>query len=413
MAARWMLYSYDALGLGHVRRMLSIARAGLARRGDLNALLATCSPQIDALPVPAGLDYVKLPSARKIENDRYLPRTLDLEAAHLRAMRSGMLLNVARWFRPDFLLVDKTPAGLMGELGPSLALLRRAGRDSCIGLGWRDILDEPGRVHDEWRKHDTLATIARFYDEIWVYGDPTIFDVREAYQLPDPIADRVRYLGYLAPRVDQERREQARAALGIDGSPLALVTAGGGEDGERLLACYLEAAHRRLLPEPLASMLVTGPFLPADAVQRLAGSTPQGVTVTRFVSGLDGVIAAADVVVSLAGYNTVCEVLGSGTPAVLVPRVGLREEQRMRAARLAERGLVEQVPPDSMTPASIAEGVRRAMARGRRAVQGLRLDGLDGVFHALSRILPGSATPPVAVDEPAAVLPAVAREAAS
>jgi predicted glycosyltransferase len=54
MHSHWLLYSYDALGLGHARRMTGIARAVLPSRPDLSALLVTCSPQIDALPVPAG-----------------------------------------------------------------------------------------------------------------------------------------------------------------------------------------------------------------------------------------------------------------------------------------------------------------------------------------------------------------------
>src|SRR2546427_12319533 len=183
MGPRWLLYSYDALGLGHVRRMLSLARAVLAERSDLSALLATCSPQIDALPVPPGLDYIKLPSARKVGNHHYVSRTLRLDGERLRAMRSGILLDAARWFEPDLMLVDKSPTGLMGELVPSLDLLR-GGRARLV-LGWRDILDAPRRVLAEWRDLGTLGTLERLYEEIWVYGDPAGFDVREAYHLPD------------------------------------------------------------------------------------------------------------------------------------------------------------------------------------------------------------------------------------
>src|SRR5439155_13437723 len=118
--ARWMLYSYDALGLGHVRRLLGIVRAVLSKRSDLTVLLATCSPQIDALPVPDGLDYVKLPSARKLNNQSYASRTLRLDAERFQALRSELLLSLIGRYEPDLLLVDKTPTGMMGELGPGL-----------------------------------------------------------------------------------------------------------------------------------------------------------------------------------------------------------------------------------------------------------------------------------------------------
>jgi predicted glycosyltransferase len=102
----------------------------------------------------------------------------------------------------------------------------------------------------------------------------------------------------------------------------------------------------------------------------------------------------------MAGYNTVCEVLGSGTPAVLVPRVGHREEQRMRAVRLATLGLVEYLPPTTIEPHGLAAAVRRALGRGRRNYPRPGLDGLDRVVRELRRLLPQSLSPRAAADRP-------------
>ena len=129
MSSHWLLYSHDALGLGHVRRMLAIAGSALIGRPDLSALLLTCSPQVDALPLPAGLDYIKLPSARKLTAHQYVPRTLRVDPARLTRLRSALIADVARVYEPDLVLVDKSPLGLMGELTPALELLRaREGR---------------------------------------------------------------------------------------------------------------------------------------------------------------------------------------------------------------------------------------------------------------------------------------------
>ena len=161
------------------------------------------------------------------------------------------------------------------------------------------------------------------------------------------------------------------------------------------------------MDDGLSSFVVTGPFMPEDAQRRLRAVAPESVTVTPFLPGLDDVIAVADVVVSMAGYNTVCELLGSGTPAVLVPRVGHREEQRMRAARLANLGLVEHVPPAAIEPRGLAAAVRRALGRGRRHCVEPRLDGLDRVAREVSRLLPlstGSRTADTPKTRPAAEL---------
>ena len=395
MLSHWLLYSYDALGLGHARRMTGIARAVLPTRPDLASLLVTCSPQIDALPVPQGLDYVKLPSARKIATSEYAARTMRLDPARLRELRATIVEQVARSFRPDFFLCDKSPCGLMGELAPTLDHLRFETHGTRMVLGWRDILDSPDRMAHEWRKNDLLSQIERWYDEVWVYGDPSMFDVRTQYSLPSRIADRIRYVGYLTPRVSPEAIADARAHLealapGTPGSgPIALVTVGGGEDGEAILARWLATAQAGLLPRDLRSVVVTGPMMSEEARARIGGSVPASCTVTRYIGGLESYAAAADVVVCMAGYNTSCEVLGARTPTVMMPRTTQREEQRIRATMLAKHGLVDMVDVRDASTADVADAVRRALARGRRADDGgLALDGHSRVATEVARIVP-------------------------
>jgi len=377
-----------------------IARAVLPSRPDISALLVTCSPQIDALPVPAGLDYVKLPSARKLSTSQYVARTMRLEPDRLRDLRATILEEVARSFQPDFFLCDKSPCGLMGELAPTLDRIRTESPATRMVLGWRDILDSPERVRAEWRKSGALSHIDRWYDEVWVYGDPSLFDVREEYDLPRHIADRVRYVGYLTPTVSPEAIADARAELetlapGEPGSgPIALVTVGGGEDGESLIQRWLAAVRAGLLPAGLRTVAVTGPMMPEDAQARIAEAAPASVAVTRYIGGLEAYSAAADLVIGMAGYNTSCELLGARTPAVLVPRASQREEQRMRASRLAARGLVQSVDGPDVTPEAVAAAARRALEVGRRGEEvGLQLDGLARVAREVARIVPMRSRP--------------------
>lgn len=400
MLSHWLLYSYDALGLGHARRMTGIARAVLPSRPDLSALLVTCSPQIDALPVPVGLDYVKLPSARKLSTSQYVARTMRLEPDRLRDLRATILEEVARSFQPDFFLCDKSPCGLMGELAPTLDRLRTDSPATRMVLGWRDILDAPDRMRSEWRKTGVLTHIDRWYDEVWVYGDPGLFDVCEEYDLPRHIADRVRYVGYLSPQLAPEAVADARAELEVlapgevGSGPIALVTVGGGEDGESVLARWIQAAHAGRLPKNIRSVLVTGPMMPEDAQARIAEAAPSSCVVTRYIGGLELYTAAADLVVCMAGYNTSCEVLGARTPTVMVPRASQRDEQRLRAVRLAERGLVEMIEATESAEA-LALAAHRALERGRRLHDaGLSLDGHLRIQQEVARVLPVKPVPP-------------------
>ena len=159
-----------------------------------------------------------------------------------------------------------------------------------------------------------------------------------------------------------------------------------------MLATWIETVRSGAAPKGLRTLLVTGPFLSADALDRLRASAPASVTVVPFLSRLESYVAAADLVVSMAGYNTVCEILAAGTPAVLTPRSSQRDEQRLRSTRLAERGLVEAVDPDQLTPRALAEAAHRALERGRRVAPApageLALSGLAQVARAIERLLP-------------------------
>jgi len=363
---------------------LAVAKAVLRERNDIGALLITCSPLVDALPIPQGLDYIKLPSARKLDNDHYAPRTLPMEPGTFRRMRARLILDAAQTYDPHLVLIDKSPLGLMAECRDALDALRTGHSGRSMVLGWRDILDDPKTVFAEWSKNGTLRNVEAYYDELWVYGDPELFDVREEYQVPEPIASRIRYLGYLAPDVDPTSRDFLRAALLGNGESLAVVTPGGGEDGERVTAAYLDAASRGLLPRGLRSLVVTGPAMPTSALARFQEQTIPGVTVESFRTDLTTAIAAADVVVGMGGYNTVCEALAGRTPAVLAPRRWPRQEQYLRAKRFEARGLCHVVEPE---PQALSNGVRQALASGPLRGQLPACGGLDRVRQEVGRIL--------------------------
>jgi predicted glycosyltransferase len=67
--------------------------------------------------------------------------------------------------------------------------------------------------------------------------------------------------------------------------------------------------------------------------------------------------------VSQAGYNTLMEILAVGARAVVVPFAdGQESEQPLRARLLAERGLVQAVAPEELTPALLAAAIDAAAA---------------------------------------------------
>jgi predicted glycosyltransferase len=292
-----------------------------------------------------------------------------------------MILALARRVKPDLLVVDNVPAGLNGELLPTLRHLRESGESGRLVLGLRDVVDGARRVRSTWARDGHFDLLDDVYDLVVVYGDPSVYDVVERYGFSDRAAAKTRYVGYL-PR-DAEAQPQER-----NGRLRLLATAGGGGDGFDLLMTVLEARRRCPRELDLDCQIVTGPFMPVGDSERLrrASEGLEGVRVVDFHPDLTSVMASADVVVSMAGYNSICEILSLGRRAVVVPRVRPRREQLIRASALASRGLVRMIRPESLTPQTLAAEVT-AVLRDPPARALPRFDGLSALARELERLL--------------------------
>jgi predicted glycosyltransferase len=109
----------------------------------------------------------------------------------------------------------------------------------------------------------------------------------------------------------------------------------------------------------LTSLVIGGPELPADkkpALLQQIAETPRTHWLD-YTDDLASYMVAANAVVSMGGYNTVCEILSLGKRAVIVPRTQPVEEQWIRAKRMAEMGLFQTIHPDRLT----AEGLAAAL----------------------------------------------------
>jgi predicted glycosyltransferase len=64
---------------------------------------------------------------------------------------------------------------------------------------------------------------------------------------------------------------------------------------------------------------------------------------------------AADLVISMGGYNTICEILSLGKRAIVVPRVHPVQEQWIRAERMAKLGCFQTIHPHCLTPNTLIQ----------------------------------------------------------
>lgn len=355
---RIAMYSPGIVGLGHTRRNLLIAQSLAGSDLQPCILMIAESRQANVFAMPDGVDSLTLPAFKKV-NGACRPRYLDIPLEELTALRSQTIRAAVQAFMPDVLIVDNLPLGALQELVPTLDYLHSQG--ACCILGLRDILDDPGVIREEWRQAGNENVIRARYDALWVYGDPSVYDVVAEYGFANDIAAKIQYTGYL----DQSERAalvpegwtDPLEALGLMPDGYALCLVGGGQDGAPLAEAFANA----VFPDDMSGVIVTGPFMPQEATQRLhcyAATNPR-LHVVDFIAEPTLLLRHARRVIGMGGYNTTLEILSYEKRALLVPRVSPRREQMIRAELLASRGLIDILHPDAIDSAALSGWLAR------------------------------------------------------
>ena len=297
-----------------------------------------------------GIDFVRIPGMIKITNEQYLPLSIKLDPSEVLNIRKSIILATAMTFKPDFFIVDKAPLGMKREVVDTLSWLRDHCSSCTSILGLRDIMDSAASTVDEWRSKGIYDVMESLYDEIWIYGSRELYDPIREYCIPASIASKMHFTGYIPRKVPSpEQIRNARTNFGIaDDEKLILVTPGGGGDGHPMLTSFLRAFDpaRGGIPERTRVVIVTGPFISQRNYQDLVSQCDEKQYITlRFHRGMESLIGAAQVVVSMGGYNTICEIASQRKPFLIIPRTIPREEQLIRASVLSSNGFCDFIDP--------------------------------------------------------------------
>jgi predicted glycosyltransferase len=383
---RVLFYSHDGTGLGHLRITLGVASAYAGRRPHDALLLLTGSAQANAYPMPERMDFVKVPAMplRHLYDD--LPDQASPAGPERRVVyiREAVALATVQAFAPHLMVVDHAPAGLFRELARSIHWLKTAMPDSRLALLMRDITFSAEQTRTIWTNEGIYPLLEGVYDEILVYGDQAVFDPVSEYGLSEAAAARTTFTGYLTPQPALRSPAQVRAELDAGDRLLLAASVGGGADGGPVLRALLEGWQTHA-PSDLAGYVVLGPLLPAEdrtAIVNLAAGLPQ-VRISDFDADYLAAAAAADVLVSMAGYNSVCEAAHLGKRAVVVPRLPGPEEQVIRARAFERQGLVTTVDPETLSPASLWAAITSELASGASPGVKLAFGGEQAIVDRL------------------------------
>lgn len=375
-----LIYCQHVLGIGHLFRTLEIARAMKEHR----VTLVLGGPPA-AISLPGHVRVVQLPGLRMDADFSELSpvdhgRSLD----EVKAQRAEMLYTLAEKLRPEVIMIELFPFGRNGfsfELLPLLQAVRNGELPSCkVVCSLRDILvEKKDRAKYEQRVIDRLNSL---FDALLVHGDPRVVTLDATFTRMDDIAIPVVYTGYICEKSDPGAGSALKDQLRLQpGEKLIVASAGGGNVGYRLLNAAIKAYD--LLQFPVRMHIFTGPYLPADDFAALKQKTVPGVRIQRFTDNFPAWLAAADLSISMGGYNTSMNVLAAGTPALILP-FAQNQEQRLRTEYLAAISGITMLEESELSPGVMAENITAMLAQ-TKTTSAVLLDGAEKTNQWLSR----------------------------
>jgi predicted glycosyltransferase len=366
-----IVYCQHVLGVGHFFRTLEIVKALDAH----HILLVTGG---DHLPgsLPGHVRQVQLPGLMMDERFSGL-YSVDPEkrVEDVKKERQQILERLFLQEKPDLFLVELYPFGRKAfrfELDPVLSLIAgNPALDCRVVCSLRDILVEKKDAGAyETRVVDTLN---RWFDALLIHSDPRLIRLDTSFSRIDEIRVPMEYTGFVTPLPEPATVAQLRPALGITQDQfLVVVSAGGGTVGAPLLRAALRA-HGLLRDSDKVRMIVlTGPYMEKKETDRLCALAGEGVRVEPFWNDFISLLSAADLSISMAGYNTCMNLVAAGVPSLVWP-FDQNREQRMRAEALADFADITLLEEESLVPEALAGMIQKRLAGGRKQVPG-RLD---------------------------------------
>ena len=328
---RVLCYAVNGLGLGHLTRMIAIARQ--LRRlcwalGEPLEIVILTSSEGDGLALVHDFPAFKIPSKNIVSGGGF-------SAARYRKLGKQWVWNAINLFSPDILIVDTFPAGSFHELY------------DVLDLGSKNVF-VCRAVRPEVANQPTFQSALRGYDKIILPEEDGVNDT------PLPAFAQEKAVGVppilLRSVGETYERAEARARLGIpEGVKALYVSTGGGgdKDAEALFAQLVAAA--RALPEIHftfgAGMLYRGREFPAPNVK-----WTRRPVLSECFRGFDGAITAG-------GFNSVWELLHCGVGCLFLPLARGWDDQEARVERCVAAGAGARL--EAITAEEIAKGLAK------------------------------------------------------
>ena len=368
-----VFYCQHVLGIGHFFRTHEICE----KLKDHDVILVSGGDRPD-IPLPGNVRELRLPGLMMDKDFKNMFSTE--KGKHIDAVkeeRRKMMFRLFEETSPDVFMIELYPFGRKAfrfELDPILESIHDSILRSCrVVCSLRDVLVEKENAasHEE----RVVKVLNRHFDTVLVHSDPGFLKLDATFSRRGDISIPVVYTGFVTPKPVPGSGQNLRTRLGIgDSDCFVVASAGGGKVGGEVLAAAVKAFAQ--LPGNCRLQIFTGPLLDDESFFELKFFEGPSIRVDRFTPDFLSFLDAADLSVSMAGYNTSMNIMAAGTPALVWP-FAQNVEQRLRAERLARLGGMQILSDKDLDPERLAGLMTRMLKEKTRSAGAIDLDGAE------------------------------------
>jgi predicted glycosyltransferase len=381
-----IFYCQYVWGMGHLFRSIEVARALVGHE----VVLVAGGREID-IRLPQHVALVRLPGFYMDEQfTTLIPEDPNQKIEDVQRQRREMLFSLCAAHKPDLLVIELYPFGrtLFGfELQPLLDAIRRGEFGKVkVACSLRDILVE--KRDQKAYEARVLDHLSAHFDLLLIHSDPQLMPLDETFSRVHDIPIPVFYTGFVAQKEKPGAGQRLRRKLTIGArEKLIVASAGGGRSGFKLLSNLIEAVDLLPNPKQIRLEMFAGPFRDAREFKKLSAHSGQRIRVRCFTGRFLDYLSAADLSVSLAGYNTCMNLLVTRTPALVYPYLRQRE-QPLRVAKIKKYLPMKILKDKDISPNLLGRNIQQMLHASRLSDRvPLNLDGAENTARLLNEQL--------------------------
>lgn len=367
------------IGIGHASRCIAISKE--LEKCDVEIGFASYGSGYEILNEYYGYNAFKLPDINfygfegELDLKYTIKKSFDMPLIYLKSIYHES--RIIKKFQPDLIIADSQysvpiTAKILGI--PCILMTNE------LTTNFSDVYPEERKVMYIENSLDKL--VKDVCNQCKVIMVP---DVEGTIKVPKKIEDKVVHVG---PFLSEDPgtlkdKQDIRTQLGYKQSErIVLVTVGGSEFGSELLKLIYDASSNMKCDRII---IITGPKIEADFVQE-----SNRIVKKKFVENMMEWMKISDVIVSLAGHNTLMEILSLGIPNVIVP-IDNHPEQMRNSKNMECYGITIVEDIKKLNSKKLSDDINRLIddpnILGRTKIVKNKFSSYNGLKNAVEIIL--------------------------